>query len=117
MYAQSFKELLVWQKSISLVEKIYLITEKFPKDETYILTSQIKRSAISIPANIAEGYKRRSTGQYKYFLAVSSGSVAELETHIIIAEKLYKNIDFADIKNNIDEVQKMLTSFTRKLRI
>ncbi|EKD63850.1 MAG: S23 ribosomal protein [uncultured bacterium] len=115
MYAQSFKDLLIWQKSISLVEKIYSITGGLPKNETHILSSQIKRSAISIPANIAEGFKRMSLGQYKYFLSISNASAAELETHIIIAEKLYKDIDFSDVKNSLSEIQKMLTSFIRKI--
>jgi len=84
---ESFKDLFVWQKGIELVNDIYKLTKQFPKDEVYGLTSQIRRAAISIPANIAEGCGRGTTKNYIQFLEISRGSLLELETLIIIAKK------------------------------
>jgi len=85
---QSYKELIVWQKGIKLVTEIYRTTEKFPKTESFGLTSQIRRAAVSIPANIAEGYSRKHRPEYIQFLRIAFGSGAELETHLIIATNL-----------------------------
>ena len=76
----SYRDLLVWQKSMSVVTEIYAIAQGFPSSEIYALTSQIRRSAISIPSNIAEGYGRNSTGDYKRFLQIAAGSLFELQT-------------------------------------
>ena len=84
---ESFKDLFVWQKGIELVNDIYKLTKQFPKDEVYGLTSQIRRAAISIPANIAEGWGRGTTKNYIQFLEISRGFLLELETLIIIAKK------------------------------
>ena len=84
----SYKELVVWRKSIELVEKIYHDTETFPQSESYGLTAQMRRAAISIPSNIAEGYSRNHRAEYRQFLGVALGSGTELETQIIIAKKL-----------------------------
>ena len=84
---ESFKDLFVWQKGIELVNDIYKLTKQFPEDEVYGLTSQIRRAAISIPANIAEGCGRGTTKNYIQFLEISRGSLLELETLIIIAKK------------------------------
>jgi len=84
---ESFKDLFVWQKGIELVNDIYKLTKQFPKDEVYGLNSQIRRAAISIPANIAEGWGRGTTKNYIQFLEISRGFLLELETLIIIAKK------------------------------
>jgi four helix bundle protein len=86
--SQTHKDLEVWNQGIDLVAKIYSITNHFPKEELYGLTSQIRRSAISVPSNIAEGYARASRKELIQFLYISLGSISELETQIIIAVKL-----------------------------
>jgi len=83
-----FKDLRIWQKGIEVVTDIYTLTKKFPKEELYGLTSQIRRSAISIPSNIAEGFRRYHNKEYKQFLYIALGSCAELETQIAIARML-----------------------------
>jgi four helix bundle protein len=88
MSIQSHRDLLVWQKSMTLVTECYRLTEKFPDRERYGLSSQLQRAAVSIPANIAEGNARRSTASYLNHLSIAAGSVAELETHLLIAINL-----------------------------
>lgn len=88
MKIQSYRDLDVWKKSIQLVKYCYLLTEKLPKSETYGLASQMRRAAISIPANIAEGRSRQSTREYLRFVDIAYGSLAELETHAIVAAEL-----------------------------
>lgn len=85
---RTHKDLDVWQKSIAFVTKIYISTDSFPSRENYGLTSQIRRSAISIPSNIAEGASRKSTSEFKQFLYIALASAAELETQLIIAHNL-----------------------------
>jgi four helix bundle protein len=84
----AFANLEVWEKSVDLVSSIYKITKAFPKEELYTLTSQIRRAAISIPSNISEGRAKRSTKEFIRFVNIASGSAAELETHIVIGERL-----------------------------
>jgi len=115
MYIESYKQLIVWQKSIQLVRFVYELTEKFPKNETYGLISQMRRAAVSIPSNIAEGYKRKGLGEYLNFLSIADASAAELETQFIIAEDLYKKIDFTKAVLLLEEVQKMLVVIIKKL--
>lgn len=88
MSLQSYRDLEVWQRSIDLVESVYKLTKNFPIDERFGLVSQARRAASSIPANIAEGYGRSHRGDYLRFLSIARGSVAELETHIIIATRV-----------------------------
>ena len=83
-----YRELIVWQKGVALVTEVYRLTTNFPKQEIYGLTSQIRRSAASIPANIAEGQGRSSRGEFKQFLGHARGSLYELETHILVAGNL-----------------------------
>ena len=83
-----FKDLKIWQKGIDIAEKCYFLTKLFPKDELYGMVQQIRRSAASIPANIAEGYGRRSTAEYIRFLNIAQGSLNELETHIILSQRV-----------------------------
>ena len=115
MQLQSFKQLIVWQRSIELVKEIYKVTDEFPKSELYGLTSQMRRASISIPSNIAEGYKRKNLGEYLQFLSIADASAAELETQLIISKDLYTKIDFFKAQSLLEEVQKMLVSLIRKL--
>ena len=114
---RSYQDLDVWQVAIVLVEKCYRATASYPRDEVYGLTSQIKRSATSIPANIAEGWGRDQTGQYIQFLRIALGSTRELETHLIIAEKVGmpqpKPED--DPRPDCDRVGRMLRALIRSL--
>lgn len=106
----SYKELIVWQKSIKLVKEIYLLTEKFPKTEVFGITSQMRRSAVSIPSNIAEGYGRRSHKEYLQFYAIAYGSSLELETQLVIAKELEIVSEKEVVKTEalLNEVIKML---------
>ena len=88
MKLQSYKDLEVWQKSVDLVVCIYALTKQFPKEEIYALTNQIRRAAVSIPSNIAEGRAKRSTRDFIRFINIAYGSAAELETQLFISEKL-----------------------------
>jgi four helix bundle protein len=114
----TFRNLLVWQKSIDLVTKMYSSTQKFPKEELFGLTSQIRRSAVSIPSNIAEGYGRDSNKEYLRFLNVSIGSLFELQTQIEIAKNImYLNEkDFNNLYENSREIERMLVSFIKKIK-
>jgi four helix bundle protein len=85
---KSFKDLKVWQQGIALVKEVYEITKDFPKEEQYGLSAQMRRAAISIPSNIAKGFRRRSAKEHKQFLSIALGSCAELETQIIISKEL-----------------------------
>ena len=114
MYLKSYKELIVWQKSIQLVTKIYKITNDFPKNELGI-SSQIQRASVSIPSNIAEGYSRKNLKEYIHFLHISFGSAAELETQLIISKNLYPKIDYKSAELLLEEIQKMLNVMIKKL--
>ena len=115
---KTFKDLTVWQEAMNLVEMIYLQTKTFPKEEMYGLTSQIRRAAVSIPANIAEGNGRRSRKEYLRFLSVANGSIKELETHILIAERLNflpKEIS-EQIQVQLRSVGRLLTALRKSLK-
>lgn len=117
-YIKSYKELIVWQKSIQLVKEIFILTNKFPKAELYGIVSQMRKAAVSIPSNIAEGYGRRSTKSYAQFYAIAYGSALELETQIIIAKELNmaSKENFRTADNLLVEVSKMLNSMITKMR-
>ncbi|MGH9969111.1 MAG: four helix bundle protein [Pyrinomonadaceae bacterium] len=85
---KSFRELRVWQAAMDLVEKVYRLTRRFPKEETYGLVGQIQRAAVSIPSNIAEGHTREHLKEYLHHLSIAQGSLAELETQLEIATRL-----------------------------
>lgn len=112
---KSHKELIVWQKSIRLVKEIYILTGNFPQNEIYGLISQMRRAAVSIPSNIAEGYSRKNIKEYLQFLRISYGSGAELETQIIITKDLYKSIDYSPAEILLEEALKMLNTMMQKL--
>jgi four helix bundle protein len=88
MESQNFRSLKVWQLGMQLVEEVYRLSQRFPKQEAYGLGSQIQRAAVSIPANIAEGHAIGSSKDFLRFLAIAQGSLAELETHLLLAERL-----------------------------
>ena len=115
---QSYKELIVWQKSMDLVVKIYEITEKFPDSESRGLVSQMRRSAVSIPSNIAEGKRRSSKKDFSRFLYIAIGSGAELETQIEIVKRISfgKSMDFSIIDSLLDEVMRMLNKLLESLK-
>ncbi len=115
---ETYKELIVWQKGIILVTKIYAFTASFPKEEMYSLSSQMRRAAVSIPSNIAEGRSRSSRKDFVQFLRISHGSLAELETQLIVSEELkYGNgMLRKEIFVLINEEKKMLISMISKLK-
>ncbi len=111
------KDLIVWQKAMDLVVEVYNITKFLPKFETYGLSDQMRRAAVSIPSNIAEGQGRNSTRDYIHFLTISRGSYAELDTQlqICIRLKYINESDFKNVFNLADEVGKMLSAMINKL--
>jgi four helix bundle protein len=115
----SYKDLIVWKKSYQLSILIYKVTKEFPKDEVYGLTSQIRRCAVSIPSNIAEGYSRYRKLEFAHFLQISFASGAELETQVLISRDLnyISQKDFEIINSLLIEVMKMLNSLMSKVRL
>ncbi|SFU64670.1 four helix bundle protein [Pustulibacterium marinum] len=114
----TFRDLLIWQKGMNLVTSIYKVTEAFPKEEQYNLTSQIRRSAISIPSNIAEGYGRDGRRDFLKYLNIALSSIFELQTQIEIAFNLNfipKEI-FIEIYEKTRELERMLVSFINKIK-
>lgn len=119
MEIQSHKDLIVWQKSIDLVLAIYEVTSNFPSDERYGLISQLRRAAVSIPSNIAEGHARGTRKDYAQFLRIALGSASELETQILISKRLplSRGIDFSSIEDLLPQVGKMLRAIIQKLSL
>jgi four helix bundle protein len=114
----SYKDLIIWQKSVELAIAIYKLTEKFPKTEIYGLMSQMRRAAISIPSNIAEGRKRGSIKDFRQFLIIAYSSSAELETQLEIVKKLPfgKSLDYSKVDSLLLEVMKMLNKILSKFK-
>lgn len=114
---KTYRDLLVWQKAITFVTEVYNIAREFPQEELYGLTSQIKRSAVSIPSNIAEGYGRKSKKDYIRFLQIAMGSIFEIQTQLEIS----KNLEFLPENNfntlfeNSREIERMLSSLISKI--
>jgi four helix bundle protein len=115
---RSHRDLIVWQKAMDLVTTVYRLTEDFPKSELYGLTSQIRRSAASIPANIAEGQGRRLAGEFMQFLANARGSLLELDTHLEIAVRLnmLSNESHSTFMEQLIEVRKLLNGLMRSIK-
>ncbi|PZD77928.1 four helix bundle protein [Mesonia sp. K7] len=105
-----FRDLKVWQKSIALANSIYDSSQRFPKEEIYTLTSQIRRSAVSIPSNIAEGCGRNTNKDFNKFLGIALGSSFELETQLIIAlqQSYMEEAQFKDIESELQHIQNMI---------
>jgi four helix bundle protein len=115
---RSHRDLIVWQKAMDLVTSVYRLTEDFPKSEVYGLTSQIRRSAASIPANIAEGQGRRLAGEFLQFLGNARGSLLELDTHLEIALRLgiLKTELHSKLMEQLTEVRKLLNGLMRSIK-
>jgi len=115
---KTHKDLEVWKKSIEMVTKIYSLTRNFPKEELYGLTNQMRRAAVSVPSNIAEGAGRNSNKELMQFLFIASGSLAELETQIIIANNLgyLNNEQKVEIIQQISNIFKMLSGLKQSLQ-
>jgi four helix bundle protein len=117
MTVQSYKDLIVWQKSMAMVKVIYRLTQVFPKEELYGLTNQLRRAAVSVPSNIAEGQARQGKAEFRNFLSIARGSLAEVETQLLIAQDL-NYIDPTQLQEVLElhtEVGKMLNSLINKL--
>jgi four helix bundle protein len=117
MSIQSYRDLRVWQEAMSLAEAVYRLSKRFPRDELFGLTSQIRRASVSIPANIAEGYGRESTGSYVQFLRVAQGSLKELETHALLANRvgILAELDLNVVLSSAESTGKMLRALIRSL--
>jgi four helix bundle protein len=112
---RSHRDLRVWQSAFELVVAVYRATESFPASERFGLTSQIRRCAVSIPANIAEGYGRNNRGEYTQFLGIASGSIAELDTHILLAQALSFGTGWDAVSQLLERTGRQLTSLKKSL--
>jgi len=114
---RTYRDLIVWQKAVQLVTAVYRATKSFPKEEIYGLVSQIRRCAVSVPSNIAEGYGRKSTADYLRFLQMAVGSLYELQTQLEIAKNLHymKEETYEALYSGSREIERMLSSLISKL--
>lgn len=114
----SYRDLKVWQLAMEIAERAYEVTRDFPKSETYGMSSQIRRASVSIPANMAEGYGRESTGSFVSFLRISQGSIKELETHLLLCGRvgLADEPSIAPLLAQCDELGKMLRAYIRSIQ-
>ena len=114
---QSYKDLLVWQRGMDLVETVYVLARKLPASEQWGLTSQMRRAAISVPSNIAEGYGRNATGEYRHHLSIARASLLELETQVLLCERLEYLVEteIKPVLKEINDISKMLASLIAKL--
>ena len=114
---KTYKDLIVWQKSVELVVKVYDITRSFPDSEKFGIVNQMRRAAVSVPSNIAEGYGRGSKNDYLRFLKIACGSCNELETQIEISYQLefISTVDYERLSEDITEINKILATIIRKL--
>lgn len=114
---KNYRDLLVWQKAMDMTIMLYRIVRKLPKEETYALSDQMRRAAISIPSNIAEGFGRNSTKEYTHFLYITKGSVCELETQLVLCVRIeyLTEIEIQPIMDLLDEIGKMITTITKNL--
>ncbi len=115
----SYRDLKIWQKGMEIAENCYYLTKDFPKEELYGMIQQIRRSSASIPANIAEGYGRRSSAEYKRFLNIAQGSINELETHLILSSRvrLCSKESIEPLINLSKEIGRMIIALIRKLNV
>ncbi|MGQ0761252.1 MAG: four helix bundle protein [Acidobacteriota bacterium] len=114
---KSYRDLEVWQKAMRLAKRIYQLTQKFPSEERFGLTNQLRRAAVSVPSNLAEGHARFGAGEFSRFLSITMGSVAELETHILLSNDLgYVRADTAnEILAELDAIGKMLRGLAKSI--
>ncbi|MHC5181395.1 MAG: four helix bundle protein [Planctomycetota bacterium] len=111
---ERFEDLFVWQKAHQLVLQVYKATKKFPKDELYGLVSQIRRAAVSVPANIAEGYRKRTKAEKQRYLTIAHASLEETRYHLILSQDLGYH-DTMEMRSLAEEVSKLLTLYYRKI--
>ncbi len=118
MEISSYRDLKVWQAAITLTEDVYRRSSGFPKSETYGLTAQVRRAAVSVAANIAEGHGRETTGAFIQFLRVAQGSIKETETHLIVAQRLeyLRPAEAEGLLAQCDEIGRMLRGLIRSLQ-
>jgi len=112
----NYKELEVWKKSMSLAEKVYELTSKFPSDERFGLTSQLKRASISIPSNIAEGAGRNNKGEFNQFLGIAVGSLFEVETQLILAHRFQFIGGIDSEMDELNNLRKMIYGLQKSLK-
>ena len=114
---QGYRDLVVWQQAMDVAVETYRLTSSFPKEEMFGLTSQMRRAAVSIASNIAEGEGRKSLNEFSHFLGITLGSKSELETQLILSERvnLLKETDTEPIKKSLDDIGKMLTALRRNI--
>ncbi len=112
-----YRDLIVWQKAMDLVMMVYRITKDFPKDERFGLITQVRRASVSIVSNIAEGHARESSGEYRHFLSYSRASLAEVETQLLIAQRLeyVKEEELTQTYDLLIEINKMINAIMKKL--
>ena len=117
MNVQKYQDLVVWQKSIQLVKLVYFLVKKLPKEETYALSDQMRRAAVSIPSNIAEGNERQSTKEYVHYLSIAKGSKAELQTQLLICVEIgyLAETDIKETMELCEEISKILSTIINKL--
>lgn len=115
----TYKDLIVWQKAMEMTIALYQIVKKLPKEETYALSDQMRRAAISIPSNIAEGFGKNSKKEYIQFLFIANGSVCELETQLILCVhfKYFTEQEILPIINLLDEIKRIIMTITKKLTL
>ena len=117
MAAKDYTELIVWQKAMLVAEQVYSLTKKLPKEELYVLSDQMRRCAVSIPSNIAEGQERNSTADFLRFIGIAQGSRAELETQVILCKRIgyLERTDTEECLRLLNEVGKMLNAIIGRL--
>ena len=117
MQTKGYKSLLVWQKAMELAREIYSLTEKLPQKEQFGLSDQMRRAAVSIPSNIAEGYRRGSKKDYAHFVTIAHGSLSELETQILLAQSVYPRLVYTKALGLTEEIGRMLFGLSRALKV
>ena len=117
MEVKSYRDLKVWQKAMDLAQAVFDVTKSFPKDELYGLVSQLRRAAVSVPSNLAEGSSRRSRGEFVRFINIASGSLSEVETQLLLATRFgyITQLQCESFLANAEEISKMLFSLQRSL--
>ncbi|MDP2822641.1 MAG: four helix bundle protein [Sulfuritalea sp.] len=110
------RELRAWQEAMTLVELVYAITSNFPREEQFGLTSQMRRAAVSVPANIAEGAARNGTKELLHFLGIASGSLSELDTHLELSLRLKFVTEASNVQDKIDQVSALTMALSKSLR-
>jgi len=115
MTKHDYKDLVVWQKAMEMVTEVYRITRQFPKEELYGLTSQLRRAAVSVPSDIAEGQSRLTRGEFRQFLGLAKGSLAEVDTQLLIARNLGYLADPSPVLERTAEVARLLNGLLNSL--